>query len=112
MKSPSEGRMPSVPKLHYVFSDPQRSLLDYWKNDRSEWNVSVSVNEAAGAEMIVIELPPYLDIDGIGLNLRNWIIYPSDGEKVRVLFWDDQESHYDDLARALQDIAELRASRS
>ena len=99
------------PSAPLKFNPQQRELLDAWHASHVEWNVQCQDNANTGTEMIVVELPPYLDLEGVGLNLRNWVIYPAADDHVRVLFWDDQESCYTALCDALNDIACLRASR-
>jgi hypothetical protein len=112
VNSPIRDGAPVGRSTVHNFSPQQLAILETWKSSRKEWNVHLVDNPSVGTEMIVIELPPYLDIDGLGLNLRNWVIYPLAAERVRVLFWDDIESHYSTLRLALKDIANLRAANS
>ena len=69
VNAPIRDGVPLVRPTPHNFSPQQLALLDTWKSNRKEWNVHLVDNPSVGTEMIVVELPPYLDIDGLGLNL-------------------------------------------
>ena len=112
MTSTNRDSSPSKRRLRVTFTLQQIAQLEKWREGREGWTAQVVDNVEMDTETIVVDLPSYLDVDGLGLNLRNWVIYPSAGDSVRVLFWDDCESLYPELEAALTDIALLRARKT